>query len=66
MPLVVLAGCSSQGTQTLPSLTPDQTRARIVQLLPAKTADRAGWATDIQVAFTAQGLAHAYGNRHAQ
>ena len=57
MPLVVLAGCSSQGTQTLPSLTPDQTRARIVQLLPAKTADRAGWATDIQVAFTAQGLA---------
>ena len=57
IPLMVLAGCSSQSTQTLPSRTPDQTRARIVQLLPAKVADRTGWATDIQVAFTAQGLA---------
>ncbi len=57
LPLVVLAGCSSQGTQTLPNLTPEQSRARIVQLMPAKTPDRQGWATDIQAAFTAQGLA---------
>ena len=48
---------SSQDTQTLPNLTPEQTRARIVQLMPAKTPDRQGWATDIQAAFAAQGLA---------
>ena len=56
MPLAVLAGCSSQASRTLPDITPDQARARIVQLLPAKTADRQGWATDIYAAFSAQGL----------
>ena len=57
MPLVVVAGCGTQGSRTNPDITPDQARARIVQLLPVKTADRQGWAADIQVAFTAQGLA---------
>lgn len=57
VPLIVLAGCSSQNTQTMPSLTPEQARSRIVQLMPAKTSDRQGWATDIYAAFSAQGLA---------
>ena len=56
MPLVVLAGCSSQASRTAPTMTPDQARARIVQLLPTKTADRQGWAVDIYAAFAAQGL----------
>ncbi|AUB75754.1 hypothetical protein B195_013225 [Pseudomonas sp. Lz4W] len=56
-PLAVLAGCSSQGTQSLPDRSPEQVRARVVQLLPASIADRQGWATDIQAAFAAQGLA---------
>ena len=56
-PLAVLAGCSSQGTQSLPDRSPEQVRARVVQLLPASIADRQGWAIDIQAAFAAQGLA---------
>ncbi|NNG64111.1 DUF1615 family protein, partial [Pseudomonas fragi] len=56
-PLAVLAGCSSQGTQSLPDRSPEQVRARVVQLLPASIADRQGWATDIQAAFAAQDLA---------
>lgn len=56
-PLIVIAGCSNQNTQTLPNLTPEQARSRIVQLMPAKTPDRQGWASDIYVAFAAQGLA---------
>ena len=57
LPLIVLAGCSSQNTQTLPNLTPEQARTRIVQLMPAKTPDRQGWATDLYAALSAQGLA---------
>ncbi|NUS38857.1 MAG: DUF1615 domain-containing protein [Lysobacter sp.] len=30
---------------------PEEVRARIVRLLPARVSDRAGWASDIQVAF---------------
>lgn len=33
--------------------TPAEVRAEIVRLLPAKTKDRQGWATDIQTAFAA-------------
>lgn len=53
---VVIAGCSSHSTQTLPSRTPAEARARLVQLLPASTQDSSGWATDIYAAFAAQGL----------
>lgn len=56
-PIVVIAGCSTQNTQTQPTLTPEQVRSRIVQLMPEKIPDRQGWATDIYVAFAAQGLA---------
>ena len=54
--VAVLGGCSSQDTRTGPVLTPEQTRARIVQLLPATVSDRQGWAADIQVALVAQDL----------
>ncbi|MCT8951150.1 DUF1615 domain-containing protein [Pseudomonas lundensis] len=54
--VAVLSGCSSRDTRSGPVLTPEQTRARIVQLLPSTVADRQGWAADIQVAFVAQDL----------
>lgn len=57
VPLAVVAGCSSQSSRTVPGQTPEQVRARIVQLLPARIADRQGWATDIHAAFSDQGLA---------
>jgi len=53
---IVIAGCSSQSTQTLPGRTPAQARARVLQLLPANVADRQGWANDIYTAFAAQKL----------
>lgn len=55
--LLVLAGCAGSGTapQVVP-LSPAQVQARVERLLPAQTADRASWARDIQVAFTAQGI----------
>lgn len=55
--LLVLAGCGSQRTQEPAARTPAEVKAEIVRLLPAKAADPQGWATDIQVAFTAQDIA---------
>jgi hypothetical protein len=55
--LLVLAGCGSQRTQELPAPRPAEVKAKIVRLLPAKTVDREGWATDIYAAFAAQGIA---------
>lgn len=55
--LLVLAGCGSQRTQEPPAPRPAEVKAKIVRLLPAKTVDREGWATDIYAAFAAQGIA---------
>lgn len=55
--LLVLAGCGSQRTQEPPARKPAEVKAEIMRLLPAKTADREGWATDIQAAFAAQKIA---------
>jgi uncharacterized protein YceK len=54
--LLVLAGCGTQRTQETPARKPAEVKAQIVQLLPAKTADREGWATDIYTAFVAQDI----------
>lgn len=51
--LLALAGCGSRQVQE-PERQPAEVKAQIVRLLPAKTADREGWATDIYVAFAAQ------------
>jgi hypothetical protein len=53
---LLLAACGTQRSQEAPELTPGQVRAQIVRLMPAKTADREGWAADIQTAFAAQEL----------
>ena len=54
--VLLLAGCATRQPME-PRPTPDQVRAEIAQRLPADTADRQGWARDIQVAFSAQGIA---------
>ncbi|HEF4761258.1 TPA: DUF1615 domain-containing protein [Pseudomonas putida] len=54
--LLVLAGCGSQRPQEPPARTPAQVKAEILRLLPAKTVDRQGWASDIQAAFAAQNI----------
>jgi uncharacterized protein YceK len=54
--LLVLAGCGSQRTQQAPTRTPAEVKAEIMRLLPAKTVDRQGWATDIHAAFVAQNI----------
>jgi len=50
--VLLLAACAS----TPPGPTPAQVRQDIARRMPAGLADREGWATDIQVAFEAQGL----------
>jgi uncharacterized protein YceK len=55
--LLVLAGCGTQRTQQAPARSPTEVKAEIVRLLPAKTVDRQGWATDIQAAFAALKIA---------
>ena len=47
--LALLAACQPQRRER----TPEEVRAELVRLLPAKLADRKGWAADIQVAFFA-------------
>jgi uncharacterized protein YceK len=54
--LLVLAGCGTQRTQEAPARKPAEVKAQIVRLLPAKTVDREGWATDIYAAFAAQDI----------
>jgi len=54
--LLVLAGCGTQRPQQTAPRPPAEVRAEIVRLLPAKTVDRQGWATDIYAAFAAEGI----------
>lgn len=54
--LLVLAGCGTQRPQEAPARKPDEVKTEIVRLLPAKTVDRQGWATDIYAAFAAQNI----------
>ncbi|EJM77277.1 MULTISPECIES: DUF1615 domain-containing protein [unclassified Pseudomonas] len=54
--LLVLAGCGTQRTQEAPARTPKEVKAEIVRLLPTKTVDSQGWATDIYAAFAAQNI----------
>ncbi|MNO36368.1 hypothetical protein D3C76_264360 [compost metagenome] len=51
-----LAGCASKPPEEPPA-SPAQVRAKIVRLMPPKTPDREGWATDIYAAFAAQDIA---------
>lgn len=53
---LLLAACAGQRTHAPPSPSPAQVRARVERLLPPHVRDRAGWATDVQVAFAAQGI----------
>ena len=54
--VLLLAGCASQRSNQPAPRPPAEVKAEIVRLLPAKTADRQGWATDIYAAFAAQGI----------
>ncbi|HEY8011419.1 MAG TPA: DUF1615 domain-containing protein [Rudaea sp.] len=51
--LLMLAGCTAPGVHG-PVRRPAEVRAEIVRLIPASVADRQGWATDIEAAFSAQ------------
>ena len=55
----LLSACASPepALPDAPALSPAQARARIAELLPASTTDRAGWATDIYAALTALRIA---------
>ena len=49
--LALFGGCATRERVHGPTRRPAEVRAQIVRLLPAKTADREGWATDIHAAF---------------
>lgn len=49
--LLLLAGCATQGQVQLPPRAPQEVRAQLIELLPAHTRDREGWASDIQSAL---------------
>ncbi|HEU4665413.1 MAG TPA: DUF1615 domain-containing protein [Dokdonella sp.] len=51
----VLAGCVAPRPQA-PMRPPVDVRARIVRLMPAKVADRDGWAADIEAALRTQAI----------
>jgi Protein of unknown function (DUF1615) len=53
----VLTSCSSEPPASAPQApSPERTRASIAAWLPQTVPDRAGWAADIQGAFTALGV----------
>lgn len=53
--LIAVAGCATQGLKSTPRSTSD-VNADLLRILPAQISDREGWARDIAVSFTAQGL----------
>ncbi|MBC3423478.1 DUF1615 domain-containing protein [Pseudomonas sp. RW3S2] len=61
MLLALLQGCAGRREEA-PEVDPAQVRAQLMRLLPASVKDRQGWAEDIQVAFTAQGIAPSRSN----
>ena len=54
--IAALAGCAGVEPLRERAPRPSDVRAQIVGLLPATTADRAGWAVDIYAAFAALGI----------
>ena len=52
--VLLLAGCTT--VPSTPTRPASDVRDDIVQRMPAKVADREGWAADIQAAFAAQGI----------
>ena len=53
---LLLVGCSLTPTAPGPSRSPAEVRTELLRLLPTSVADRQGWASDIQTAFSAQQL----------
>src|SRR5690606_12051341 len=53
--VLALAGCASR-PPAVPAPDPGHVRAEVARRIPASVDDRQGWATDIQVAFTAQDI----------
>jgi hypothetical protein len=53
--LLWLAGCATRPPAPAPR-SPDQLRADIARLLPVGVSDAPGWARDIQIAFSSQGI----------
>lgn len=53
--LALMAGCATQSLQT-PTRTASEITADLQHVLPPGIPDRDGWARDIAVSFTAQGL----------
>lgn len=54
--LALLGACATQPQAPQTARRAADVRAQIVSLLPAKTLDRQGWATDITAAFAALGI----------
>lgn len=52
LPALVLAGCAT--APPAPSRPPGDVHSEIVRRMPDRVADREGWASDIQAAFSAQ------------
>lgn len=48
---VMLAGCSTPPAKRWPERSPEEVREQLQLLLPARLAERDGWARDIQAAF---------------
>jgi hypothetical protein len=61
--LAVLAGCAADGRRGEPGpYGRELPRAQIVDLLPARLADRNGWAADVHAAFVSLGIAPTLSN----